>query len=323
MVLILDENDVESLIDIPTTVKRMEEAFTELGNSKVSMPLRSKLSIPGSFGTLRIMPAALQASKISGLKILAGTAGHRRQNENYFLVLLYDYDDGALQCMISANRLTQLRTGALSAVATNKLARKDSKTIGLIGAGIQGRGQIEAICAVKKFESGLIFDVYPESSRQLASFGSSKLGVDFRAAESIQEVSENSDVLVTSTTSGAPFLNAAMVRRGTHINAIGSNLLTRKELDPDLLRVAKVIVDSKDQAIEESGDFEPIKQGVMPRETIFAELSEILVGAKTGRTSDSDITIFKSVGVALQDVAAAGLLYERAIAKGVGKQIKL
>ena len=139
LVLVIDENDVEALIDIPSTVGRLEEAFKEHGRGKVTMPVRSRLSLPDSFGTLRLMPAALTESKTSGLKVLAGTAGHRRQGENYFVVLLHDYEDGALKCIMSANRLTQLRTGAISAVATRLLARKDSKTFGLIGAGVQGQ----------------------------------------------------------------------------------------------------------------------------------------------------------------------------------------
>lgn len=323
MVLILNESDVDSVVDIPAIVRRMEEVFIEFGKGKVSMPNRTTLAIPDSFGTLRIMPAALLGSKVSGLKVLAGTAGHRAQHRNYFFVMLHSFDDGSLECMMSANRLTQLRTGALSAVATTHLARRDSKTIGLIGAGVQGKGQIEAICSVTKFDEGKIFDVFPQAAETLASIASSKLGTTFRAVDSISEVIGDSDVLVTSTTSNVPIISADLVKKGMHINAIGSNLPSRKELDPSLLKVAKVVVDSRAQAIEESGDFEPIKRGLLPMETIYAELSEILVDSKPGRTNDSEITIFKSVGLALQDVAAARLVYENALAKGIGTEIEL
>jgi alanine dehydrogenase len=324
VVLILDEKDVESLIDIPSTVQTMEDAFKELGRNKVLMPVRSRLSVPGSFGTLRIMPASLLDSRVSGLKVLTGTAGHRREGENYFVVLLHDYDDGALKCIMSANRLTQLRTGALSAVATKVLARKDSRILGLIGAGIQGRGQLEAILAVLNFEKVLIYDVMRDNAKKLLEIEASKFrDVKFFLAHSIDEITEQSDVISTSTTSSATILNASNVREGTHVNAIGSNLPSRKELDPSILQVAKIVVDSLDQAIEESGDLEPIKEGVLPKDRIYAELSEVLTGKKAARTQDEEITIFKSVGVALQDIAVANLLYQEAIRRKLGREFRL
>ncbi len=323
MVLILDENNVEELIDIPSTVQRLEEAFKELGRGKVMMPVRTRLSLPESFGTIRLMPAALIDSKISGLKVLCGTAGHRKEGENYFVIQLHDYDDGALKCIMSANRLTQLRTGALSAVATKLLARKDSKVFGLIGSGVQGRGQLEAICSTISFEEGYIFDIFQDNARKLAEFATSKFGIQFKVAESIEYIAKKADVLSTSTTSSSPILNSSMVKPGVHINAIGSNLPSRRELDESILRVSKIFVDSRDQAIEESGDLEPIKQGKIPKHAIFAELSEALVGAKPGRVNDSEITIFKSVGVALQDIATANLLFNRAIERKIGNEVRL
>lgn len=323
MVLILDENNVEDLIDIPSTVQRLEEAFKELGRGKVIMPVRTRLSLPESFGTIRLMPAALTGSKISGLKVLCGTAGHRKEGENYFVIQLHDYDDGALKCIMSANRLTQLRTGALSAVATRLLARKDSKVFGLIGSGVQGRGQLEAICSTMPFEEAYIFDIFKDNAKKLAEFATSKFGIQFKVAESIEYIAKKTDVLSTSTTSSSPILNSSMVSPGVHINAIGSNLPSRRELDESLLRGSKIFVDSRDQAIEESGDLDPIKQGKIPKDAIFAELSEALVGSKPGRVNDSEITIFKSVGVALQDIATANLLFNRAVEKKIGKEVKL
>lgn len=323
LVLILDEKDVGELIDIPSTVQGLEEAFKELGHGKVLMPVRTRLSLPGSFGTIRLMPAALVDSKISGLKVLAGTAGHRKQGENYFVIQLHDYEDGALKCIMSANRLTQLRTGALSAVATRLLARKNSKVFGLIGAGVQGRGQLEAICSIVRFEEGFVFDISQDNARKLAEFATSKFNINFKVAESIEQIAKKADVLSTSTTSSSPIINSSMVSPGTHINAIGSNLPSRRELDDSILRVSKIFVDSRDQAIEESGDLEPIKQGRIPKDAIFAEISEALVGSKPGRVNDSEITIFKSVGVALQDIATANLLYNRAIERGIGKEVGL
>ncbi|MHB8566968.1 MAG: ornithine cyclodeaminase family protein [Nitrososphaerales archaeon] len=323
MVLILDENDVASVIDIRSTIERMESAFQELGRGKVIMPKRSRMSIPDSFGTIRLMPAALLDSKISGLKVLAGSAGHRKLGQNYFLILLHDYEDGALQCIMSANRLTQLRTGALSAVATKHLASKNSKTIGLIGAGVQGKGQLEAIHFAMHLKGGWIYDTNRDNASRLAEFAKKNLGIDMTVVNTLDAAIEGSDIVVTTTTSSDPFLNLSMVRKGTHINAIGSNLPNRKELDTSILTGAKIIVDSREQAIEESGDFEPIRKHILQENIIHAELSEVLAGTKPGRTNDSEITVFKSVGVALQDIITARLLYERAIEKNIGRQINL
>jgi ornithine cyclodeaminase/alanine dehydrogenase-like protein (mu-crystallin family) len=323
LVLLLTEDDVEGLIDVPSAVKAIEAAFLESGRGKAITPARSRLILPNSFGTIRLMPAALVDSKVSGLKVLAGTAGRRRPGENYFVTQLHDYDDGALKCLVSANRLTQLRTGAISAVATRALARKDSEVLGLIGAGVQGRGQLEAIGSVMKFKEGYVYDISKESAMKLVEFASSRMGMSLRMAESVEEVTKNSDVVSTSTTSSSPFLSSANVTAGTHLNAIGSNLPSRRELDASLLMAAKVVVDSSEHAIDESGDLEPIRQGSVPRERIHAELAEVLTGSKPGRESESEITIFKSVGVALQDVAIANFIYERAVAKGVGREIAL
>lgn len=322
MVLVLNEQDVEGLVDLRSAVDAIEDAFREAGKGKVVMPVRAKMSVPDSFGTIRLMPAALLESKVSGLKVLAGTAGHRKPDGAYFVSLVHDFDDGGLKCIVSANRLTQLRTGAVAAVATRLLARKDSKTFGLIGAGVQGKGQLEAVSSVVNFEGGLVYDVSKESAVRLAGLGL-KLGLELKVADSIEEVTSRSDVISTSTTASTPFLSASNVKEGTHINAMGSNLPSRKELDPNLLGASKVVVDSLEQAIEESGDLEPIRQGKVPKDVIHGELSEVLAGSKSGRESGREITILKSVGVALQDVAIANFIYSRALKRGVGTEVKL
>lgn len=323
MVLVINEEEVDELADFPSIIEKMEEALKELSRGQFMMPVRVRLSPPDSYGTLRIMPAVLLDSKVLGLKVLAGTASHRRSMENYFVVLLHDYQDGALKCIISANRLTQLRTGAISAVATKYLSRKDLRTFGLIGAGVQGKAQLDALCSVFKFEKVFILDISKISAEKLAEYGSSKFGIGFEILESIDNLLKKSDVISTATISSVPILHESNVPKGVHINAIGSNLPARKELDPDILTKAKLVVDSSDQAIEESGDLEQIKEGKLPRSTIYAELSEIVGGSKLGRTEYSEITIFKSVGIAVQDVVTANLIYQRALKKGIGIEVKL
>ena len=320
--LLLDENDVSSVLDMPSTIRQIESAFQEMGKGKATTPPRFRMAIPNSFGTIRLMAAALQDSRISGTKVLAGTAGHREAERTYFLLLLFDYEDGSIKCVMSASRLTQLRTGAVSAVATKYLARKDSRTLGVIGAGIQGQGQAEAICTVAHVEGGFVYDLERSKAKALAKSVRDRHGVGLEVVENVGAAAK-ADILSTATTSTLPFLTSSMVKPGTHINAIGSNLPSRKELDVSLLKAAKVVVDSRDQALEESGDLEPVRVGTLPRETLYAELADVVSGKKPGRTSNSEITVFKSVGLALQDVAAAELAYLQARKLGKGRTLTL
>ena len=320
--LLLDENDVSSVLDMPSTIRQIESAFQEMGKGKATTPPRFRMVVPNSFGTIRLMATALQDSRISGTKVLTGTAGHREAERTYFLLLLFDYDDGSVKCVMSASRLTQLRTGAVSAVATKYLARKDSRTLGVIGAGIQGQGQAEAICTVARIEGGFVYDPEKGKAEALAKSVRDRYGVGLEVVENVGAAAK-ADILSTATTSTLPFLTSSMVKPGTHINAIGSNLPSRKELDVSLLKAAKVVVDSRDQALEESGDLEPVRVGTLPRETLYAELADVVSGKKPGRTSNSEITVFKSVGLALQDVAAAELAYLQARKLGKGRTLTL
>ena len=320
--LVISDRDVDELADFPTVIEKVEEALKEVSRGRYMMPVRVRITSPGSYGPLEVMPAALFDTKALGLKVISGTS-QRRAMKNYSVVLMHDYQDGALNCIINGSRLTQLRTGAISAVATKYLARKDLRTFGVIGAGEQGKAQLEAVCSLFKFEKVFILDISKIRAEKLAEYGHSKLGINFEVLESADNLVKKSDVICTATTSSVPMLHGSNVPNGVHINAIGSDLPTSKELGPDLLTKAKLVVDSPDQAIEESGDLEQIKEGKLPRSTIYAKLSEIVGGLKPGRTEYSEITIFKSVGIAIQDVVTANFIYERALKKGMGIEVKL
>jgi ornithine cyclodeaminase/alanine dehydrogenase-like protein (mu-crystallin family) len=322
LVLLISEDDISSLLDMPAAVEQMAGAFGELARGRALTPNRFTVSVPQSHGTFRLMPSVLLDSKASGFKLLAGTAGQRRPGRSYFLVTLLDYEDGSIQCIMSASRLTQIRTGAVSALATKHLARRSSRSFGLVGAGLQGQGQLDAICSTLRPSQVLIYDHSRQKASLMADRATTAFGVDARAVDRVDEALA-ADVVSTATTSTSPMMNASNVAPGTHINAIGSNTPARKEIDPGLLEISRVIVDLREQAVQESGDLEPIRKGELPMGTIYGELAEIVTGSKPGRTSETEITIFKSVGIALQDIALAKLLYERALARGVGRNIEL
>jgi ornithine cyclodeaminase/alanine dehydrogenase len=323
MVLILSESDVTELIDMSSVISEVEAALRQYTEKRAIMPVRYQMEVPGTPGTIRVMLAALPKWKASGLKVLTGTAGKRRKEGNYFVAMLFD-PDGSLTCIMSANRLTQLRTGATSAVATKYLARKETRTIGLIGGGVQGLGQIEGIYNLVKGQEWLIFDALPHNADEAARLALEKFGLKLEITKSADEVVARSDILITATTSRDPVFNSDVVKRGTHINAIGSNLPSRRELDERILNKAKVVVDSIEQSVKESGDLvDPISRGTYSPQKIYAELGEIIAGNKPGRENEEEVTIFKSVGLAVEDIATASLAYNLAVKKNRGTKVTL
>jgi ornithine cyclodeaminase/alanine dehydrogenase len=323
MVIILSESDVTGLINMSSVISVVEGALKQYSEKSAIMPTRYQMEVPGTPGTIRVMLAALPESKDAGLKVLTGTAGKRTENGNYFVVMLFD-PDGSLKCIASANRLTQLRTGAASAVATKYLARKEAKTIGLIGGGVQGLGQLEGINNVVEAQKWLIFDAIAQNAEKTVKLAFERFGLKLENIKSADEVAASSDVLITATTSRHPVFNSNVVKPGTHINAIGSNLPIRRELDEKILNRSKVVVDSIEQSTKESGDLvEPISTGAYSPQKIYAELGEVIAGKKRGRDNDEEVTVFKSVGLAVEDLAAASLAYNLAVKKNIGTEVTL
>ena len=322
MVLILDEKAVSSLASLDSIIVDVEMALRQYSEKTTLMPPRYQMDRPGTPGTLRVMLAALPELNTAGLKVLTGSAGKRAVEGTYFVVMLFD-QDGSLLCVMSANRLTQLRTGAASAVATKYLARKDSRNLGLLGAGVQGLGQLEAISHVLRIQNGYVYDVKSEQAEKARTIALDQFNVALEVAESPDEVVQKADLLITATTSSQALFDASAVNPGTHINAIGSNMPSRHELDVALFRRSKVFVDSIEQATKESGDLiEAMSRGYKVDE-ISGEIGEVIAGKNAGRTTPQQITLFKSVGIAVEDVAAANTIYKSALRENAGIEIKL
>ena len=323
MVLIINESEVNELIDMPSAITSLEAAFREQSDGRVLLPNRQVMQEAGSQAVVRIMPASAIKLKALGLKVLLGSAGKRRQGATYFAVLLFDPEDASLLAIISAGRLTQLRTGAASGVATKYLAKNNAQTIGVIGAGVQGYGQLEGVNAAVHPTKCVVFDVSEASVKLMVDQARTRIGVVLKQASNLDELYDV-DVLCTATTSSEPIIFWEKLRPGLHINAIGSNVPNRRELDPAVLQHSKVFVDRKEQALNESGDLIiPIKNGLFDPENIRGELCDVLTRKILGRTSDSDVTLFKSVGIAIEDVAVARTVYESAVKKGMGKEVAL
>jgi ornithine cyclodeaminase/alanine dehydrogenase len=221
--------------------------------------------------------------------------------------------------------LTALRTGAASGVAAKYLARRDSKVVGVIGTGVQARTQIWALSEVlKEITRVKAFDLVPGRVEPFAKDISTRLGLEVETVETSKECVADSDVLVLATTSKAPVFDGNWLKKGTHVNSIGVSGPEGRELDDTTIKKAKIVVDTKEGVLAETGDLIiPIKRGIISQENIYAELHEIVGGKKPGRTSDEEVTCWKAVGIAIEDAAVARLVYDKAKKEGIGKEVEI
>jgi alanine dehydrogenase len=265
------------------------------------------------------MAAADATTGYMGLKIYTSSGEGLR-----FLVPLFQAESGDMVALIEANYLGQMRTGAASGVATRVLARTEARTIGIIGTGLQARTQLEAIAQVRKIESIRAFGRDSGRREQFAREMSERLKIPVAAAGSAEEAVRNADVVVTSTTSTTPVLEGRWLEPGMHINAIGANFPNRRELDDEAVRRSHVIAaDSREQSKLEAGDLIRFFGDDDLRWSTVQELAGIVAGQIPGRTSPDQITLFRSNGIATEDIVVAGRIYELARERGLGKQVAI
>lgn len=320
MPLVLSESDVHELLNMRSAISSVETAFEEQSKKRFLLPERQVFKSTDS-AIVRLMAASLPQLNTLGVKVLLGVPAKRRADSTYFLVLLLSPEDASLLAIISAGRLTQLRTGAASAIATRHLAKHGVESVGILGAGVQGYAQLEAMVATANLKDIVIYDMDASRSQAIAEKAKSEFGVKARAASLIDELYEK-DIICTATTTVKPLLFGDKLHEGTHVNAIGSNAPTRQEIDHTVLLKSRVFTDKTEQVLQEAGDLViPITQGLYKSDNIIGEIADVITGKIAGRNSDSDITLFKSVGIALEDVAVARTVYDLAVQKGRGQEI--
>ncbi|MEM3404522.1 MAG: alanine dehydrogenase [Nitrososphaeria archaeon] len=325
-VLILTWKEIDELLDMKEVILSVESAFKEKGAGKVQMPPKIYLNFERYIGDLRSMPAYLETADIAGVKIV----NVHLKNKSIGLpsvmatIELIDPKNGKPLAILDGTKITSYRTGAASAVATKYLARKDSKVLGVIGAGTQSRTQVEAISKVTTLEKIYVYDIDRRASERLSEYIKEKgIASKVNIESKIQNVASEADILTTLTPSKAPILFLKWLKSGVHINAIGADAPGKQELDPEILKMGKIVVDDLEQTLHSGEINVPISKGMMNKEDIYAELGEIVVGKKIGRTSDSEITIFDSTGLAILDVAVGNLIYQKAIKYKVGTTLDL
>jgi ornithine cyclodeaminase/alanine dehydrogenase-like protein (mu-crystallin family) len=304
------EEDVRKSLTMPAAIQAVRDALIQLSAGAAQVPGRTSLEIPEFRMTALVMPAYLPKARRIGLKLIS--LGEDNPSRGYptaqAVAVLMDARNGTPLAVLDASYLTALRTGAASGAATDALARRDARVAAVFGCGVQGRTQLEAIAAVRPLRRAYAFDVRPEAAAAFASEMSRELALEVEAATSA-DVLRDVDIISTATNSTIPVFDDALLEDGVHINAIGSYKPHVREIPGRTVRRAAVYVDQRAACLEEAGDLIiPIAEGLIAPDHIRAEIGEVLAGRAPGRRSESEITLFKSVGNAVLDVAVADLL---------------
>jgi ornithine cyclodeaminase/alanine dehydrogenase-like protein (mu-crystallin family) len=326
--LILNADDVRQALPMRQAIIAMKDAFASLSNGTAVVPLRTRLPILGHNALSLFMPAYMKSDSGEALavKVVSLYPGNPARGLAYIqaAVLVLESDIGRAIALLEGSALTAIRTGAGSGAAIDMLARKDSKVVAILGAGAQGRTQLEATCVVRNIETVFIFNPTPEKAKAFAEemAGLNFIPMDIRVAKTAREAIENADIICTATTSSKPVFDDHDIKPGTHISAIGTYTPQMQEVPVETVARARVVVDSYATVMEEAGDIVlAIQAGAFRESDIHAELGEIILGSKAGRESEDEITFFKSVGNAVQDAAAAQLALQNARSMQLGKEV--
>jgi ornithine cyclodeaminase/alanine dehydrogenase-like protein (mu-crystallin family) len=314
-VRILDEHDVRRLLPMEECIDVMAAALAALARGEVHNPLRFVVRPPGEASLMGLMPAHRGGkTPLYALKAVAIFPGNsaRGLDLHQGFVALFDGETGATTALLNAGAITAVRTAAVSGVATRLLARDDARTLAILGAGIQAKAHLDAMRAVRDFGRVVVWGRTPGRI------------ADVEEAASAEEAVRDADVIVTATSAAEPILERSWLKPGVHINAVGSSIPTTRELDTATMRDAALFVDRRESTVNEAGDFLfPQREGAIGPEHIRAEIGELLIGTGEGRRSPDELTVFKSLGLAVEDLAAAEHVVLRAEAENVGQVVSL
>ena len=323
---VFSASDVRTALPMDRAVEAMKAAFRELSAGKVTVPLRTHIELPEHQADALVMSSYSPRLGQVGLKIVMLHPDNAERGLPYIhaAVMVLDAERGTPLAVMSGAALTAIRTGAASGAATDVLARPDAKRVAIIGSGAQAATQLEAMCAVRDIQIALVYDLDTARATAFADRMQAALQIDVVAAPSVGDALADAEIVCTATTSRVPVFADADLCPGTHINAIGVYKPDEREIPGVTVARARVVVDEVEAAWEEAGDLILARdEGLIDASHIYAELGEILSGAKVGRANDDEITFFKSVGVANQDLSAAHMVLARGTTLGLGSAVSL
>lgn len=324
--LLLSETQVQDLIDIDELIATLEQAHVQYSTGKAVMPVRLVVPLPQVHGRITSMPGFLNEDKALGMKVVT----YFQDNPTYGLpailatIMLFSVETGKMIAAMDGNYITAIRTACASAMATKALANPQTPVLGILGAGVQARAHIRALARVRKLETIKIYSPSNSSAAAVKQDLASQVHAAIEVAKSAEDAVRDADILVTVTTAKEPILKQEWLKPGAHINAVGSHRPDAREIDGQTMARAKIVVDSREAIMAECGDILlAIKEEVISAESIHGEIGEVLAGAKPRRQSIDEITLYKSVGIAIQDVATANLVYQKALERGVGTTVEI
>ena len=323
MTVFISQNEVGNLLRMDECIEAVRDALAALARDEGIQPLRPIMWLPEKVGALGMMPGYVGSIDTMGIKtvtVFPGNAG-TEYDSHQGTVMLFDATNGHLKAVVDATEITAIRTAAASAVATDILARPDSSVLAILGAGVQGASHMEAIPLVRPITEIRVWSRNLESARRLVEISDQE--IEIKTAGSVDKAVKGADIICTTTASPDPILSGGILETGMHINAVGSSVPFARELDSEAIAKTRMFVDRRESTFNESGDFLMAKaDGAIDDAHILAEVGELLIGQHPGRDSDTDITLFKSLGLAIEDIAAADLVYRRALEAGSGHTIE-
>ena len=327
MVLMLSRSDVKGLITMPEAIEALRKAHAEFSRGEAEMPVRSVILIPEIGGWFGVMPAYLRGSGALGLKSVTVFKGNPGMGipATLGLSVLLDPTTGAPLSVMEAGYLTGVRTAAASGVATDLLSRKEAIELAILGAGAQGRFHLMAMMAVRpSIRRVRVYDAIRENAERYRDEMQTATAATIEVVGSPENAVRGADIVVTTSTSKVPIVEHDWLKPGAHINGVGAHSPDARELAGEVIANARVVVDSREAALKEAGDLlMPMSDGLVTARQLSDELGEVIAGTKPGRTSEEQITVYKSVGIAIQDMAVASLVYSKALAAGVGTKVDL
>lgn len=318
-VVIINQQEVGTLLPMRECIGVMERVFRSLAEGDCSLPLRQIMWLPEKIGALGLMPSSWGGAGMLGVKVVTFFPGNEgtELDSHQGAVLLFEAQRGRLLAMIDATSITAIRTAAVSAVATKLLATEGAADLAVIGSGVQAQMHLEAMRIARPITRVRVASKTLKHAESFATDQSARHSLTIEPCPTVREAVEGADLICTTTSAREPVLQGDWIKPGAHINAVGSSVSSARELDAAAVAKARLVVDRTESALNEAGDFLLAKaEGAIGDDHIAAELGDVLLGRVAGRRSDDEITLFKSVGLAVEDLAAALHVYENA--KGVG-----
>jgi ornithine cyclodeaminase len=319
--LIIPQALVPSLLPMDSCIEVMAGALTGLAKGEAVLPLRSMVWMPDRSGLMGLMPAYLGVPASLGLKVISYLpANHGTERDSHQgAVLLFDTKTGGLLAVIDASSITAIRTAAVSGLATRLLAQEEAGDLAILGSGVQAESHLDAMAAVRKLRRVRVWSIHVEAALAFAKRCSGRAGVAIEPVPTAESAVEGADLICTTTASPTPILLGEWIAPGAHVNAVGACFAANRELDTAAVVRSRLFVDRRESALAESGDILiPIQEGAFDESHIVGELGDVLLEKVPPRTSKADVTLFKSLGIAIEDLAAAHHIHARARAEGKG-----